>query len=399
MSNEKLIKKVFEENDGIFRMNPNYIPRNFLKAGKRLKLHPDDYYAFGMERGPIVERWFGSVVAADNGPLTSENEGLSSIAVGFDTDEKFFLSEALDLLGEELIGKRLMDDYGTWPTFTKFYDFSSELFFHVHFDDEYAEKLGIPAKPESYYFPPQLNAYKGDSPMTYFGFKPGVTKEDVKARLEKFNDADMRMKELSQAYVMELGTGWYVPGGVIHGPASLVTYEPQWNADNNAIFDNVVGGNEVYLKDALVKQLPDEDKDDLDQVMTLLNWEENVRPDFVKTYFRPPVIAHETEEYVEKWISYANKYFSAKELTIKPGKTVVIKDAGCYDVIFVQGRGKFGCHDAETPTMLRVGQQTADEYFVSEPTAKKGVTITNTSMTEDMVMLKHFGPMNPEMPF
>ena len=48
--------------------------------------------------------------------------------------------------------------------------------------------------------------------------------------------------------------------------------------------------------------------------------------------------------------------------------------------------------------MLRYGQLSADEYFVSEPAAREGVTITNHSRWEPLVMLKHFGPNHPDVP-
>jgi hypothetical protein len=35
---------------------------------------------------------------------------------------------------------------------------------------------------------------------------------------------------------------------------------------------------------------------------------------------------------------------------------------------------------------------------VSEPAARDGVKITNPSQTDPIVMLKHFGPENPELP-
>ena len=48
--------------------------------------------------------------------------------------------------------------------------------------------------------------------------------------------------------------------------------------------------------------------------------------------------------------------------------------------------------------MLRYGQLSADEYFVSEEAAKEGVVIENHSKYEPLVMLKHFGPSNFDMP-
>ncbi len=53
--------------------------------------------------------------------------------------------------------------------------------------------------------------------------------------------------------------------------------------------------------------------------------------------------------------------------------------------------------DISTPTLIRYGELTNDEFFVTEDAAKKGVTITNTSATEPLVMLKHFSE-NPDLP-
>ena len=63
----------------------------------------------------------------------------------------------------------------------------------------------------------------------------------------------------------------------------------------------------------------------------------------------------------------------------------------------MQGHGKMGVWDIETPTLIRYGQLTNDEFFVSEKAATEGVTIVNHSSTDPIVMLKHFGPANPDL--
>jgi hypothetical protein len=63
----------------------------------------------------------------------------------------------------------------------------------------------------------------------------------------------------------------------------------------------------------------------------------------------------------------------------------------------MQGHGTMGVWDIETPTMIRYGQLTHDEFFVTEQAARKGVTITNPSKSDPIVMLKHFGPNNPDL--
>jgi hypothetical protein len=66
-------------------------------------------------------------------------------------------------------------------------------------------------------------------------------------------------------------------------------------------------------------------------------------------------------------------------------------------MIMMQGHGTMGVWDIETPTMIRFGQLSHDEYFVSESAAQEGLTITNLSKTDPIVMLKHFGPGNPDL--
>jgi hypothetical protein len=52
--------------------------------------------------------------------------------------------------------------------------------------------------------------------------------------------------------------------------------------------------------------------------------------------------------------------------------------------------------EVETPAMIRFGEMTSDELFVSYKAAAEGVKIVNKSATENLVMLKHFGPGNPK---
>ena len=51
---------------GLLRLAPAWVPRSFLQPGLRLKLHPDDTYAYGADRGGIDERWFASTTEAAN---------------------------------------------------------------------------------------------------------------------------------------------------------------------------------------------------------------------------------------------------------------------------------------------------------------------------------------------
>ena len=70
MSSRAIAERAWEQGKGVLRLAPTWVPSSFCVPGRRIKLHPADYYSFGGERGGIDERWFSSTVRADNGPLT-----------------------------------------------------------------------------------------------------------------------------------------------------------------------------------------------------------------------------------------------------------------------------------------------------------------------------------------
>lgn len=394
----QLIHETFERGKGIFRLLPNFVPFKFNRAGGRLHLHPDDYYPLGLQYGSIKERWFCSILQTFGKDSPHPEIGLSFVAVSPHSAEKFEFRDAVAELGKNLIGDELMAKYHAWPMHAKYFDNRMPLFHHLHLRDENAAALGWPGKPEAYYYPVQLNNYPGEFPLTYFGFDPMVTREQVKERLKDWDARDTRITELSRAYRIELGTGWYTPPGVLHAPGSYLTYEPQWNSLVGGVFENVSSGESNDMR-GITRSLPEDKQDDLDAILDLLDWEKNVDPLYRKHYFRPALpLPVEDPRYSEKWITYANPYFSAKELAVKPGQTVVVKDEAAYGCVVIQGHGEFGAHAAEAPGLLRYGQQSADEFFVSEGAARSGVTIFNHSAYEPLVILKHFGPNNSSAP-
>ncbi|HIR14957.1 MAG TPA: hypothetical protein IAB31_13665 [Candidatus Choladousia intestinavium] len=398
MSCKEKIRSVFQKGEGVLHLMPTWVPRGFNEPGRRLRLHPDDYYALGMDRGGICERWLGSLAKALNGPKTGETEGMSYVLEDAATKEQSLLKDYVEELGAELLGDTLMEKYGTWPAFAKLYDYDKPLFHHLHLTEERAQKIGMHGKPEAYYFPRQYNSYLGRFPLTYFGFDPSTTKEEVMECLRNYDIKDNRITELSRAYRIQLGTGWYTPAGVIHAPASVVTYEPQWNSDVNTIMENVTMG-EVNPHNLLTDCAPEAEKDDLEAIFAQINWEESTRKDYKEVYFRAPKPLENTQEGLqEAWVAYANEWIAAKEVTVAPGAQVTLTDQACYCALVVQGHGTFGVFECEAPGMLRYGDISGDEYFVSEQAAKKGICIRNTSSYEPLVILQNFANNNPAVP-
>ena len=402
MEKLSVAQKAMAQGKGILRLAPNWVPRSFCVPGRRIKLHPDDYYVLGGQRGGIDERWFSSTTPAKNGPLTGEHEGLSFVVIGDgDNEERVLLKDLVSELKGALIGGRLWDEYQAWPMYSKFFDNMGPLPHHIHHNDEKAALIGQQGKPEAYYFPPQLNNHGGDFPYTFFGIAPGTTKEQIRECLVNFTKGDNKITNYSQAFRLEPGTGWDVPPGMLHAPGSMCTYEPQKASDVFAMYQSLV--NEAIIPEELLwNGTPEDKKGDFDELMEVIDWELNVNPNILETRFmlpKPvkPLAEMQAQGYIENWVCYRSAAFSAKELTIAPGATVTIYDQAAYGLIMMQGHGKMGVWEIDTPALIRYGQLTNDEFFVSEQAAIEGVKIVNFSTTDPIVMLKHFGPANPEM--
>ena len=131
-----------------------------------------------------------------------------------------------------------------------------------------------------------------------------------------------------------------------------MTYEPQVNSDVFGMFQSLVEDRPVPGS-LLVKDAPPELAHDLDYIISMLDWEKNVDPEFGEHNKRFPAPVRDEAEmkeagYREVWISYGTALFSAKELTVLPGRSVVIRDAAAYGLILTQGRGRIGILDVET---------------------------------------------------
>lgn len=385
-----LASSALTDGDGILRLSPTWVPRSFLQPGRRLKLHPNDYYALGTHRGGIDERWFASTTEAAN-DNRNHDEGLSYCVVG---KEKFLLRDAVSELGAELVGDHIWNTYKKWPVYSKFFDNMGPIPHHMHQNEEQAKLVGQEGKPESYYFPPQLNNVGNNFPYTFMGLEPGTTKEDVVRSLDRWNEGDNGILDLSKAYRLKVGTGWLIPPCVLHAPGSLLTYEPQWGSDVFGMYQSLVEGRAVP-RALLTKDFPKEKHNDNKYLVDALDWEKNVDPEFMKNNYLEPVVSEQGDGWVDKWIVYGKvdgkQLFTSKELTLQPGAKCTIKDGGAYGWITVQGSGKVGKLVLQTPAMIRFGEMTMDEVFVTAKAAAAGVTFENTG-TEPLVGLRYFGP-------
>ncbi len=386
----RLLDRALDAGEGLLRLTPTWVPRSFLHPGKRIRLHPDDYYALGTERGGIDERWFASTTEAAN-EGRQWHEGLSFCLF---EGEQFLLRDAVAEAGPRLIGKPMWDRFQRWPVYSKFFDNMGPIPHHMHQSDSDAALVGRQGKPEAYYFPPQYNNCDNHFPYTFMGLEPGTTQADVRRCLENWQHEDNQILNLARAYRLKKGSGWLIPPGVLHAPGSLCTYEPQWGSDVFAMFQNVVEGRYVPWS-LLVKDMPVERHQDLDFIVGQLDWDRNVDPEFRNHNYIEPLDADSGPGWVDRWVVYGRvagaQLFSAKELTLDPGASCTIKDPGASGWLTVQGCGTVGRLRTQSPTIIRFGQLTEDEIFITSEAATRGVRITNTG-GEPLVGLRYFGP-------
>lgn len=388
----KILQRALDAGEGLLRLTPTWVPRSFLHPGKRIKLHPEDWYAYGAHRGGIDERWFSSTTeAANDGRVW--HEGLSFCVF---EGEQFLLRDAVAEAGAPLIGKAMFDEYNRWPVYSKFFDNMGPIPHHMHQGFKDAALVGQEGKPESYYFSPQMNNVDNNFAYTFMGLEPGTTKAQLRKCLENWHKGDNGILDLSRAYRLKRGTGWLIPPGVLHAPGSLCTYEPQWGSDVFGMYQSLVEGREVPWA-LLVKDMPADKHKDLDFIVGQLDWERNVDTHFKEHNYLEPIVdpARSGPGYTDRWIVYGTiddaQLFSSKELTLEPGASCTLQDPGASGWITVQGSGRMGKLKLQTPTMIRFGELTEDEVFISHEAAQRGVRIENTG-TEPLVGLRYFGP-------
>ena len=387
-----------EATGGLLRLAPNWVPRSFLQPGLRIKLHPDDTYAYGLDRGGIDERWFGPTTEAANDGRVHD-EGLSYCV---HQGQRFLLRDVVSELGGDIVGSGIFDTYGKWPVYSKFFDNMGPIPHHMHQSAAQAKLVGQEGKPESYYFPPQHNNVGNNFPYTFMGFEPGTTKAQVRECIANWNKGDNGILNLSKAYKLKPGSGWLLPPCVLHAPGSLCTYEPQWGSDVFGMYQNLVEGREVPWA-LLVKDMPKDKHQDIDFIVEQLDWDANVDPNFKDNHYLEPIVDTQDDAHVDKWIVYGKvageQLFSAKELTVKPGGKVTISDNGASSMTVVQGNGKLNGLTLDCPKLIRFHDLTMDEVFITAKAAESGLTFENTSAVEDLVVLRYFGPeVNPSAP-
>lgn len=390
-----LIENEIDRHNGLLRLEPAWVARNFIPPGKRLGL-PEEQYNLG-ERGGICERWIGSTTSADN-KVGVPDEGLSFLIL--DGDERITLRQAVENHAEIILGREYSKDHKGLKRLAKIFDYEDRLPYHIHQMQKHASLVGRNSKDEAYYFPEGVN--QGKHPETFFGVHPHIAEsgnhEVLLPHLVEWKD-DKILKH-SFGYTQYPDDGFHVPSGTLHAPGTALTIELQEDSDVFAMMQARVGDTFIS-KELLWKDVRKEDREKYGEkiILEMINWQTSGDPDFYKNRHTPPLLINETKsDYGEEhWIFYNTNKFSGKKLIVRPGGRFKSHDNGVYNILVWQGKGQFGEFEIAARNTSS-GKYDLDELIVCHDRAVSGVDIINDS-TEDLIIYKFFGPdVNSNIP-
>lgn len=388
---KRLIENEIKSNNGVLKLNPAWVARNFIAPGRRLGL-PESQYNLG-DRGGICERWLASTTKADN-KVSVPNEGLSTLKMEY--EREVTLKEAVDLLLELILGKEYSKTHSGLGRLAKIFDYEDRIPFHIHQTQKHARLVGRNSKDEAYYFPEGVD--KGKHPETFFGVHPYIVKEKkfdlLLPHLVEWKDDGIVQHAF--AFNQYEGDGFQVPSGVTHGPGTALTIELQEDSDVFAMMQAKVGDTFIS-KDLLWKDVRDEDRQKYGEkiILEMIDWQTSGDPDFYTKRHTPPILIKDSIQGGSKeyWIYYNTNKFSGKKIYVKRGEKYFTKDDGVYNILVWRGTGLFGGIEIEG------GNPSKDELLITHNRAVAGVEIINTG-SQDLEIIKFFGlDVSKNVPF
>jgi Phosphomannose isomerase len=384
------IDGLLSEGNGVLRLEPCWVARDLVPPGRRLGL-PEDAYDVG-ERGFICERWLASTTLASH-EIGPEDEGLSYLQVD---GARVKLRDVVAAAPDAILGHDYAATHAGLGRLAKIFDYADRLPYHLHPRSEHARLVGRNPKDEAYYFPEGFDM--GPHPESFLGLHPlfrDPAMHDVLLPYLIDWNGDGILGH-APGYLQVPTEGFHIPSGVLHAPGTAVTIELQEDSDTYAMLQALNAGR-IISKRHLFKDVRPEDEARYGErfILQLIDWELNADPDFYASrHLRPLLRDGSVQPHGEEsWIYYNTTKFSGTKVVVRPGGSYRASDPGVYTVFVLSGSGSFG------GLAISGGSPGSDELLVCHEAAKGPIEIRNDSSTDDLVLIKFFGPdVNADVP-
>jgi len=385
---ENVVCEAIEDGDGILGLRPAWVAHDFLEAGRRLGLRPEEYDAG--ERGTIMERWLCSETHAVN-RIDVPAEGFSELGI---PGHAIQVREAVARCGAQILGEEYARSHSSLGRLVKVYDFATRLFLHFHQRQQDLVSQGKTSKDEAYHY---LDAPLGAHPESFFGVHPYIVQRGLQDEvylpiLERWAGGDTEVLKHSFAFMNVPGEGFLVHSGILHAPGTALTLEIQEPSDVLAVLQPTVADQQID-REMLLRDVAPEAIAELGTraVLRQVDWAANADPHFyARRHLFPKKVAETAQgDVCEEWIYYGSPKFSGKRLILRPGEEFLSVERGVHSIFVWRGRGVIGRHH------VRAGdfdlRRCADEFLVVHERAVGGYHVRNTGET-DLVLFKFFGP-------
>ena len=241
--------------------------------------------------------------------------------------------------------RRCTNKYKRWPVYSKFFDNMGPIPHHMHQSHEYAKLVGQEGKPESYYFPPQLNNVDNNFAYTFMGLEPGTTKDDVRKCLEELEQGRQRHPRPLAGVPPQARHRLADPARRAACPRLAVHLRAAMGIDVFGMFQSMVEGRDVPWE-LLVKDVPRRST----TTSTTSSASSTGRRTSIRTSRSTTTWSRSSQRkragYIDKWIVYGTSTASSssapRSSPSNRARSARIKDPGASSWITVQGKGRIG---------------------------------------------------------
>ena len=397
------VRNLIEASGGILRLAPTWVPRSFLMPGRRIKLPRKT----STPTAPTAAASTNAGLPPQRRPPTKTARRMKGLSYVVDNGKRVFtLLDAVGLEGANLIGKAMLGQISALAGLSKFFDNMGPIPHHMHQNDEQAALVGQQGKPESYYFPPQLNNRRQQLPLHVLRAR---TRHDQGRHHPLPGELEQRRQRHSRitrkAYRLQARHG--LAGAALRAARARLAGDLRAAMGLRRLRHVPVAGRRPAGAVGAAGQGHAQGEASGSRLSrrSQLDWDGNVDPNFKDNHYLEPIAVADTAKdgYVDRWIVYGKVDGQATiHCQGTDGRRRRESDHQRQRRLRLDRRARArqdrqACAANAGDDPLRRADR-GRVFRRLRAAAKTGVTFENTG-SEPLVVLRYFGPdVNPQAP-